>query len=56
MLGNADVAVQAHYCPAEGHGFCKIENERDFWGRLLTFLQKHIGDRPPAVAAVPAKE
>lgn len=53
-LRNAGVPVEAHYYPTEGHGFYKLENERDFYGKLLTFLQKHLGGRAPVIVRGPA--
>lgn len=54
-LRNAGVPVEAVYYPTEGHGFYKKENEREFYGKLLTFLQKQIGGRAPVIVATPAK-
>ncbi|MES2669078.1 MAG: S9 family peptidase [Pseudomonadota bacterium] len=54
-LRNAGVPVEAVYYPTEGHGFYKLENEREFYAKLLTFFKKHLGGRAPVVAAVPAK-
>ena len=53
-LRKAGVPVEAVYYPTEGHGFYKLENEREFYGKLLSFFQKHIGGRAPVMAA-PAK-
>jgi dipeptidyl aminopeptidase/acylaminoacyl peptidase len=53
-LRKAGTPVEAVYYPTEGHGFYKLENEREFYGKLLSFFQKHIGGRTPVVAA-PAK-
>lgn len=52
-LRNAGVPVEAVYYPTEGHGFYKVENEREFYAKLLAFLQKNIGGRAPVVV-VPA--
>lgn len=49
-LRNAGVPVEAVYYPTEGHGFYKLENEREFYTKLLTFFQKHLGGRAPVVA------
>ena len=54
-LRSAGVAVEAVYYPTEGHGFYKLENEREFYGKLLSFFQKNIGGRAPVVVAAPAK-
>ncbi len=53
-LRNAGVPVEAVYYPTEGHGFYKLENEREFYGKLLSFFQKNLGGRAPVVA-VPTK-
>ncbi len=50
-LRNAGVPVEAVYYPTEGHGFYKLENEREFYGKLLSFFQKHLGGRAPVVVA-----
>ena len=55
-LRNAGVPVEAVYYPTEGHGFYKLENEREFYGKLLTFLQKQIGGRAPVIVATPAED
>ncbi len=31
--------------PDEGHGFARMENRLDFWGRVDEFLAKHLGGR-----------
>jgi len=49
-LRAAGVPVEAYYYPTEGHGFYKVENERDFYAKLLTFFHKQIGGRAPVVA------
>lgn len=48
-LRTAGVPVEAVYYPTEGHGFYKLENERDFYAKLLSFFQKHLGGRAPVV-------
>jgi dipeptidyl aminopeptidase/acylaminoacyl peptidase len=53
-LRNAGVPVEAVYYPTEGHGFYKLENEREFYGKLLSFFQKNLGGRAPVVV-VPTK-
>ena len=50
-LRNAGVPVEALYDPTEGHGFYKLENEREFYTKLLSFFQKHLGGRAPVVIA-----
>ncbi len=54
-LRSAGVPVEAVYYPTEGHGFYKLENEREFYGKLLSFFQKHLGGRAPVIAAAAAK-
>ncbi len=54
-LRNAGVSVEAVYYPTEGHGFYKLENEREFYTKLLTFLHRNIGGRAPVIAAAAAK-
>ena len=53
-LREAGARVEAHYYPTEGHGFYQEANNRDFYGKLLRFLQRHIGGRAPVVVT-PAK-
>lgn len=31
--------------PDEGHGFARPENNRDFYGRVEEFFEKHLGGR-----------
>ena len=50
-LRAAGVPVEAYYYPTEGHGFYKVENERDYYGKLLAFFQKQLGGRAPVVVA-----
>lgn len=50
-LRAADVPVEAVYYPTEGHGFYKLENARDYYGKLLTFFQRHLGGRAPVIKA-----
>lgn len=54
-LRNAGTPVEAVYYPTEGHGFYKLENEREFYGKVLSFFHRHLGGRAPVVVAVPAK-
>jgi len=46
-LRAAGVPVEAHYYPTEGHGFYKLENERDYYAKLLRFFARHLGGRVP---------
>ncbi len=50
-LRKAGVPVEAVYYPTEGHGFYKIENERDFYTKLLSFFHKQLGGRAPVIVA-----
>lgn len=50
-LRAANVPVEAVYYPTEGHGFYKTENEREYYGKLLTFFQRHLGGRAPVIVA-----
>jgi len=38
--------------PDEGHGFQRVENNRDFYGRAEEFLMKHLGGRAEPWQAV----
>lgn len=42
-LKEAGVPVETLYYRTEGHGFYKVEHRREYYTRLLAFLQKHIG-------------
>ncbi len=55
-LKKAGVPVETLYFKSEGHGIYKLENRREFYARLLTFLQKHIGGRAPVVVATPEQK
>jgi dipeptidyl aminopeptidase/acylaminoacyl peptidase len=55
-LKKAGVPVETLYFKSEGHGIYKLEHRREFYGRLLSFLQKHLGGRAPVVVATPTKE
>jgi dipeptidyl aminopeptidase/acylaminoacyl peptidase len=48
-LRNAGKYVETLYFPTEGHGFAKKENNLEYYARLLTFLNRNIGGRAPAV-------
>lgn len=50
-LRAANVPVEAIYYPTEGHGFYKTENEREYYGKLLAFFQRHLGGRAPVIVA-----
>lgn len=50
-LKKAGVPVETLYFKTEGHGIYKLEHRREFYAKLLMFLQKHIGGRAPVVAA-----
>ena len=39
--------------PDEGHGFARIENNLDFFGRMEEFLAKHLGGRKEPWQPVP---
>jgi dipeptidyl aminopeptidase/acylaminoacyl peptidase len=54
-LRKAGVPVEAVYYPTEGHGFYKLENEREFYGKLLSFFHRHLGGRAPVLTVAPAK-
>ena len=48
-LKEVGIPVEAYYYPTEGHGFYNIDNERDYYGKLLTFFQRNLGGRAPVV-------
>jgi dipeptidyl aminopeptidase/acylaminoacyl peptidase len=54
-LKKAGVPVETLYFKTEGHGIYKLEHRREFYAKLLAFLQKNIGGRAPVVATAPAK-
>lgn len=41
-LNRAGVPVETLYYPREGHGFYAVEHRREFYGRLLDFLGRHL--------------
>jgi len=45
-LKKAGVPVEALYYPKEGHGFYEIGHRREFYSRLLAFLDRHTGSGP----------
>lgn len=50
-LKKAGVPVQTLYVPTEGHGFYTLEHRRDFYTRLLDFLDRNIGEKAKIAAA-----
>ena len=42
-LKAAGVPVEAHYYDGEGHGYFLLPNRRDYYTKLLTFLDRHLG-------------
>jgi dipeptidyl aminopeptidase/acylaminoacyl peptidase len=54
-LKSAGVPVETLYYPTEGHGFYVEANRREFYARLLAFLNRHIGGTTATAAATPAK-
>jgi dipeptidyl aminopeptidase/acylaminoacyl peptidase len=54
-LRAAGGSVEAHYYPTEGHGFYNPANERDYYGKLLNFLRRHLDGREPVIASAPGK-
>lgn len=54
-LKAAGVPVETLYFPTEGHGIYDPEHRGEFYVRLLTFLNKHIGGRAPVTPASPGK-
>lgn len=50
-LKAAGVPVETLYYKTEGHGFVTIEHNREYYTKLLTFLNRHIGGRAPVAAA-----
>lgn len=50
-LKAAGVPVETLYYPKEGHGFYKPEHRREFYTRLIAFLDRHIGKPATAVGA-----
>lgn len=53
-IRDAGGSVESLYYPTEGHGFYKIEHNREFYGRVLSFLARHIGGTQVAGGATPA--
>jgi dipeptidyl aminopeptidase/acylaminoacyl peptidase len=48
-LKAAGKPVESLYYATEGHGFVKPEHQTEFFKRLLTFFNRHIGGRAPVV-------
>ena len=42
-LKGAGVPVETLYYRTEGHGFYTVEHQREYYTKLLAFLQRHIG-------------
>lgn len=42
-LAQVGVPVETLYYPTEGHGFYTVEHRREYYSKLLEFLQRHIG-------------
>ena len=57
-LKAAGVPVEYALYPTEGHGIYKLENNRDYYTRLLAFFARHLGGRtatPPTAAQAGAR-
>lgn len=39
------IPVETLYYRTEGHGFYAVKHQREYYTKLLAFLQKHIGAR-----------
>ena len=50
-LAEAGVPVEALYYPTEGHGFHVEANRRDYYTRLLAFLNRHLGGKTVAASS-----
>jgi dipeptidyl aminopeptidase/acylaminoacyl peptidase len=50
-LKKAGVPVETLYVPTEGHGFYTLEHRREFYTRLLAFLDRNIGEKAGTAAA-----
>ena len=42
-LESAGVPVETVYYPEEGHGFHRLDHQQEYYGKLLEFLDRHIG-------------
>lgn len=49
-LKKAGVPVETLYFPTEGHGFYTMEHRREFYTRLLAFLDRNIGEQASKTA------
>ena len=49
-LQAAGVPVESLYYSTEGHGFYVEANRKEFYTRLLAFLNRHIGGSTASVA------
>lgn len=49
------VPVETLYYPTEGHGFYRESSRREFYGRLLAFLGRHLGGAAPAGEAAASR-
>ena len=54
-LVKAGTPVETLYYPTEGHGFYVEANRREFYTRLLAFLNRHIGGATATAGAAAAK-
>lgn len=54
-LKSAGVPVETLYYPTEGHGFYVDANRKEFYTRLLAFLNRHIGGAAATGAASASK-
>ena len=50
-LKKAGVPVETLYFSTEGHGFYTLDHRREFYKRLLAFLDRNIGEKATAAAA-----
>jgi dipeptidyl aminopeptidase/acylaminoacyl peptidase len=53
-LRKAGTPVETLYYDNEGHGFYLEEHRREFYSRLLAFLNRHLGGEVAAAAPAPA--
>ena len=49
-LKKAGIPVETLYVPTEGHGFYTLEHQREFYTRLLAFLDRNIGEKSMTAA------
>lgn len=50
-LRRAGVPVETLYYDTEGHGFYKVEHQREFYTKLLAFLSRHLGGEMATVSS-----